>query len=140
MPDVRWERSYLSIAAPDELGVDEIHDPVAVTIFEDETGFKHLIQRTLGTRFRRETLAQLELHLEVPERESARIAVGQNVSFTLDAAQDRPFEGEVVELASVVHTRSRNQPAKVIDATVALRNPDSELMRPGMSVNAEIQL
>ena len=85
-------------------------------------------------------LAQLELHLEIPERDSARIAVGQTVNFTLDAAQDQLFEGEVVELASVVHTKSRNQPAKVIDAIIALRNPDPELMRPGMSVNAEIQL
>ncbi len=85
-------------------------------------------------------LTQLELHLEIPERDSARIAVGQTVNFTLDAAQDRPFEGEVVELASVIHTKSRNQPAKVIDAIIALRNPDPELMRPGMSVNAEIHL
>lgn len=85
-------------------------------------------------------LSQLELHLEVPERESARIAVGQRVAFTLDAAPDRRFEGRITDLASVVHTRSVNQPAKVFDATVALSNPDAELMRPGMSVNAQILL
>lgn len=85
-------------------------------------------------------LSQLELHLEVPERESARIAVGQRVTFTLDAAPDRRFEGRITDLASVVHTRSVNQPAKVFDATAALSNPDSELMRPGMSVNAQILL
>jgi len=84
-------------------------------------------------------LTQLELHLEIPERESARIAVGQAVSFTLDAAPDRPFQGEVVELASVIHTKSRNQPAKVFDAIIALQNPDPKLMRPGMNVNAEIR-
>ncbi|MEE8340054.1 MAG: efflux RND transporter periplasmic adaptor subunit [Xanthomonadales bacterium] len=85
-------------------------------------------------------LSQLELYLEIPERESARITMGQTVSFTLDAAPDRPFEGKVVELASVIHTKSTNQPAKVFDAIIALQNPDPELMRPGMSVNAEIQL
>lgn len=85
-------------------------------------------------------LRLLELHLEVPERESARIAEGQTVTFTLDAAPDRVFEGHITELASVVHTRSINQPAKVFDATVALANPDPELMRPGMSVNAQIRL
>ena len=85
-------------------------------------------------------LKRLEVHLEVPERESARIGVGQQVRFTLDAAPDQVFEGEITELASVVHTRSRNQPAKVFDATVALYNPDPDLMRPGMSVNAEIVL
>ncbi len=83
-------------------------------------------------------LRQLEVHLEVPERESARIAVGLPVRFKLDAAPDRTFEGEITQVASVVHTRSVNQPAKVFDATVTLHNPDPELMRPGMSVNAEI--
>jgi HlyD family secretion protein len=85
-------------------------------------------------------LRQLEVHLEIPERESARITVGQPVRFNLDAAPDRTFEGEITQLASVVHTRSVNQPAKVFDATVTLRNPDAELMRPGMSVTAEIML
>jgi multidrug resistance efflux pump len=85
-------------------------------------------------------LSQLEVHLEIPERESARIAVGQAVNFTLDAAPDRPFEGQVTSLASVVHTRSNNQLAKVFDAVVSLQAPDPELMRPGMSVDAEIQV
>ena len=85
-------------------------------------------------------LSKLELHLEIPERESARIAEGQAVSFVLDAVPDRPFHGQVIKLASVIHTRSANQPAKVFDAIIALRNPDPALMRPGMSVNAEIHL
>ena len=85
-------------------------------------------------------LTQLELHLEIPERDSARIAVGQTVSFALDAAPDHPFQGQVAELASVMHTKSINQPAKVFDAIIALLNPDPELMRPGMGVNAEIHL
>lgn len=85
-------------------------------------------------------LEQLVVFLEVPERESARIAVGQRVQFTLDAAPDRQFEGKIVELASVIHSRSRNQPARVFDATVELQILDPELMRPGMSVNAEIDV
>jgi multidrug efflux pump subunit AcrA (membrane-fusion protein) len=85
-------------------------------------------------------LSQLELQLEIPERESARVAVGQQVSFTLDAAPDQPFTGKVVELASVIHTKSINQPARIYDATISLDNADPELMRPGMSVNAEIRI
>jgi multidrug resistance efflux pump len=83
-------------------------------------------------------LTQLQAHLEIPERESARIKVGQLVRFSLDAVPDRQFQGEIVELASVIHTRSINQPEKVFDATVVLNNADTELMRPGMSVKAEI--
>ncbi len=85
-------------------------------------------------------LSQLQVHLEVPERESARIVVGQRVKLVMDAAPDQHFYGEIIELASVIHTRSRNQPARVFDATVSLKNPDSSVMRPGMSVSAEIFL
>jgi multidrug efflux pump subunit AcrA (membrane-fusion protein) len=85
-------------------------------------------------------LSQLQVHLEVPERESARIAVGQSVKFVVEAAPDQHFYGEIIELASVIHTKSRNQPARVFDATVSMKAPDSSLMRPGMSVSAEIRL
>ena len=85
-------------------------------------------------------LSQLQVHLEVPERESARIAVGQAVKFVVEAAPEQQFYGEIIELASVIHTKSRNQPARVFDATVSMKDPDSSLMRPGMSVSAEIRL
>ena len=85
-------------------------------------------------------LSQLQVHLEVPERESARIAVGQAVKFVVDAAPDEQFYGEIIELASVIHTKSRNQPARVFDATVSMKSPDLAIMRPGMSVSAEIYL
>ena len=85
-------------------------------------------------------LSRLELSLEIPERDSARVAIGLPVTFTMDAVPDRIFHGNITELASVVHTKSINQPAKVFDATVALLDPDPELMRPGMSVNAEIHI
>jgi multidrug efflux pump subunit AcrA (membrane-fusion protein) len=84
-------------------------------------------------------LRQLELHIEIPERDSARVAIGQPVSFALDAAPNKAFHGKITEVASVVHTKSMNQPP-ILDATVALIDPDPQLMRPGMSVNAEIRV
>jgi len=84
-------------------------------------------------------LRQLELHLEIPERDSARVAIGQPVSFTLDAAPNKVFHGKITAVASVVYTKSLNQPP-ILDATVALIDPDPQVMRPGMSVNAEIQV
>ncbi len=85
-------------------------------------------------------LEQLEAHVEIPEREAARVRVGQQVRFTMDAAPDKVFLGEITALASVVHTRSISQPDKVFDATVRLLNPDTELMRPGMNINAQVML
>lgn len=85
-------------------------------------------------------LSQLQVHLEIPERESARIAIGQTVKFVVDAVPEEQFYGEIIELASVIHTKSRSQPARVFDATVSMKNPDLSIMRPGMSVSAEIHL
>ena len=85
-------------------------------------------------------LSQLQVHLEVPERESANIAVGQTVKFVIDAAPDQQFFGEIIALASVIHTKSPSQPARVFDATVSMNSPDLSIMRPGMSVSAEIYL
>ena len=85
-------------------------------------------------------LTQLQVHLEIPERESARIAVGQSVKFVVEAAPEQQFYGEIIELASVIHTKSRTQPARIFDATVSMKEPDSSVMRPGMSVSAEIRL
>jgi multidrug resistance efflux pump len=85
-------------------------------------------------------LSKLQVHLEVPERESALIEIGQTVKFVVDAAPDQHFYGEIEELASVIHTKSRSQPARVFDATVSMKNPDATVMRPGMSVSAEINL
>lgn len=85
-------------------------------------------------------LSKLQVHLEIPERESARIKIGLPVKFVMDAVPDQQFRGEIIELASVIHTKSANQPARVFDATVSLDNPDANVMRPGMSVSAEISV
>jgi len=85
-------------------------------------------------------LSQLQVQLEVPEREAARIAVGQTVKFVVDAAPEERFYGEIIELASVIRTKSPSQPARIFDASVSMKNPDLSIMRPGMSVSAEIYL
>ena len=69
-------------------------------------------------------LARLEVHLEIPERDSALVSVGQPVRISLDAIPDRSFDGRIVNLASVIHSKSGNQPARVFDATVALDEVD----------------
>ena len=66
--------------------------------------------------------------------------MGQSVRFVVDAAPDQHFFGEIVELASVIHTKSPSQPARIFDATVSMKSPDPAVMRPGMSVSAEIRL
>ncbi len=78
--------------------------------------------------------------LEIPERDMTRIKIGQSVRFRLDANPDKQFIGIIESLSNVVRQKSKNQPARVIDAVVKVENPDPEIMRPGMRVSAEIDI
>ncbi|MCF6262684.1 MAG: HlyD family efflux transporter periplasmic adaptor subunit [Xanthomonadales bacterium] len=83
-------------------------------------------------------MQSLQILLQIPEREAARVQPGQKVRFRLDAKPEEHFEGVVESRGSVVRNRSRNQPAKVFDTRVTIDHLDPELMRPGMRVTAEI--
>ncbi len=83
-------------------------------------------------------MSSLQLLLQIPEREAARVKAGQRVRFRMEAKPEDHFEGVVESRGSVMRNRSRNQPAKVFDARVAIDRLDPELMRPGMRVTAEI--
>jgi len=83
-------------------------------------------------------MQSLQILLQIPEREAARVQPGQKVRFRLDAKPEDHFDGVVESRGSVVRNRSRNQPAKVFDTQVTIDHLDPELMRPGMRVTAEI--
>lgn len=83
-------------------------------------------------------MQSLQILLQIPEREAARVKPGQRVRFRLDAKPEDHFEGVVESRGSVVRNRSRNQPAKVFDTRVTINQLDPDLMRPGMRVTAEI--
>jgi len=83
-------------------------------------------------------MQSLQILLQIPEREAAKVKPGQRVRFRLDAKPEDHFEGVVESRGSVVRNRSRNQPAKVFDTRVIIDQLDPDLMRPGMRVTAEI--
>ena len=83
-------------------------------------------------------MESLQVLLQIPEREAARVKAGQRVRFRLEAKPEDNFEGRIESRGSVVRNRSRNQPAKVFDARVSIDQLEPELMRPGMRVTAEI--
>ncbi len=76
--------------------------------------------------------------LEIDENQIKDIKLGQKVKIVLDALPDKEFFGKIEKIANVVRTKSKEQPAKILDATVNLDNVDAELMRPGMRLSAVI--
>ena len=84
-------------------------------------------------------LSQIIAKLEINENTIKHVKKGQRVKIILDSLPDKVFWGEIQSLANVVRIKSKNQPAKILDATVKIENVDSEIMRPGMRLTAYIQ-
>ena len=68
----------------------------------------------------------------------SRVAEGQKVNFVLDAYPDLEFTGTIESLSTVVRTKSKNQPSKILDAVVSIDDLNLDIMRPGMSIKATI--
>ena len=74
---------------------------------------------------------QLELLAKVPETQLPQINIGAPVKVTSDADSRINVEGTVREIAPLVDEESR-------EATVKIDLPNSQLLRPGMFLNAAI--
>ncbi len=83
-------------------------------------------------------LSQMVAKVQVAERLAGQLRVGQPARVHLDANPDRVFVGEVVRINPALRQRSRETAAMVVDAEIAIADPDPEFMRPGMSLKAEV--
>lgn len=76
----------------------------------------------------------LYLDFSLPQRDLSRIAVGQKVSFSVDAYADQTFSGTVEAISPRVNPGTRN-----IEVRVAVPNPDEKL-RSGMFARLKLDL
>jgi HlyD family secretion protein len=81
-------------------------------------------------------LAKMQIEAKVAEADIGRIAVGQDVKFTVDAFPGETFRGQV--------TQVRNAPAidqnvVTYDTIIQVRNPELKL-KPGMTANVTITI
>ncbi len=77
-------------------------------------------------------LRRMEADGEVDEADAGRVAVGQRVTFRLDAHPDDVFSGTVKVIGGAVQTKSEVNPLKVVRLTIDLDRTDPQRMRPGM--------
>ncbi|MEM6793391.1 MAG: HlyD family efflux transporter periplasmic adaptor subunit [Acidobacteriota bacterium] len=85
-------------------------------------------------------LEAMRATVQVAEADLGRVQPGQRVTFRLDAYPDLEFVGEVSTLRRVVQPRSPADPRKVVEAQIALRDTDTERMRPGMRLRGQIEI
>ncbi len=70
----------------------------------------------------------------VPERDYARLRIGQRASISTDAYPERVFDGEIVRIAPIFRRSTRQARIELI-----VDNPD-EALKPGMFVRAVLEL
>lgn len=78
---------------------------------------------------------------EVDEADAGRIAVGQRVTFRLDAHPDEVYAGTVESIWRTVQRKSGTRnPLKVVRLDIALDEADQGRMRPGMRFQGRIEV
>lgn len=88
------------------------------------------------------SLDRFRARLRVPETEVLGLRPGLAVSVVLDAFPDRVFEGRLMQVARIAQQIHRNDPRKYFECDVLLEVSvdEIEMLRPGMSVRAEVEL
>lgn len=84
-------------------------------------------------------LTTMQVLAWVHEVDSARVAVGQKASITLDAHKGTVHRGEVQKVADLAVARDRGAAARHLKVTLGLEATTPE-MKPGMSVRADLLL
>lgn len=85
-------------------------------------------------------LSHMQVNMTVPEVEAQRVKLGQAIKIRLDANPERIFRGKIVELGAVFRNKNQEVPLVVFDAVASIDEPDSELMRPGMTAKIAIDI
>ncbi len=76
---------------------------------------------------------------EIEEADVGKVAVGQPVSFRLDAYLDQEYRGQVKSIRGTVQQKSPRQPQKIVKLEIALAATDTLRMRPGMRFRGTIE-
>ncbi len=85
-------------------------------------------------------LSSMQVEAQIAEADAGRLAVGQKVTFRLDAHPDFEYEGRVETIRKAVQSKSAGNPEKVIRAVIALSSTDTERMRPGMRLRGTVEI
>ncbi|MDA8018478.1 MAG: efflux RND transporter periplasmic adaptor subunit [Thermoanaerobaculia bacterium] len=85
-------------------------------------------------------LSLMEAEGEVAEGDAGRLAVGQTVTFRLDAFPDREYHGTIANIRRAVARKSRSNPAKVVKIKIEIQESDPERLRPGMRLRGTAEI
>ena len=84
------------------------------------------------------SLDKMIVKATILEADAGKVKLGNSVDIVLDAVPERVFKGEVRKLGQVFRRKSREQANIIFDAEIELKEPDIDLMRPGMATRIKI--
>jgi HlyD family secretion protein len=85
-------------------------------------------------------LSRMEAEAEIDEADAGRVAVGQRVSVRLEAHPERVYPARVADIARLVQRQSQRSALKVYRIRLTLDETDTERMRPGMRLRADVEV
>jgi HlyD family secretion protein len=85
-------------------------------------------------------LSSLRARIQIDEIDSGKIKAGHEANIAMDSVQGRSFNGTVTNIGSILKQANFERPQKSVDAYVELKDPDTKVLRPGMSLKANIKV
>jgi HlyD family secretion protein len=85
-------------------------------------------------------LSTMRAKIQVDELDSGKVSIGQEAILTVDSVQGKSFVGKIANVGTILKQASFDRPQKVNDIYVEFDNLDKKLLRPGMSLKAQIRV
>ncbi|MGS0728098.1 efflux RND transporter periplasmic adaptor subunit, partial [Shewanella sp. 0m-11] len=85
-------------------------------------------------------LQHMQVNMTIPEVEAGRVKIGQALKIRLDANPEKSFNGKIIELGAVFRVKNQDVPLVIFDAVASIEQPDTEMMRPGMTAKISIDI
>lgn len=128
--------------AKDDLSKTSIYAPMAGTISQLN---KEVGEIALGSQFQEDVimvisnLAGMEALVDVDENDIVAVKLADNATIEVDALSEKPFEGNVSEIANSAKTNAlgTTDQKTEFEVKISLNHPGTQL-RPGMTASADI--
>jgi len=85
-------------------------------------------------------LSSLRARIQIDEIDSGKIKVGNEANIAVDSVQGRSFNGVVTSIGTILKQANFERPQKSVDAYINLKDPDTKVLRPGMSLKSNIKV
>jgi HlyD family secretion protein len=85
-------------------------------------------------------LSTMRARIQVDEIDSGKVEIGQDASIVVDAVQGRTFSGKVIGIGNILKQATFDRPQKVNEVYVEISDLDTRVLRPGMSLRAQIRV